>query len=84
MQRGLVVNAEFRSASSSAGANGARRTVQSLPPRKLFADIKSISKSEIDYVREVFEIIVPVKITWNEDAWKQLQIRVEPIRKSED
>lgn len=68
----LTIRAEARTASSRIKP----------PQRKLFADIKNIAKSEMDFVRDVIEIIVPVKITWNEDAWQKMQersiVRVEP------
>ena len=52
-----------------------------MPQRKLFADIKNIAKSEVDFVRDLFDTIVPVKVSWNEEAWQKMQerslIRVE-------
>jgi hypothetical protein len=51
-------------------------------------DIERISKRELDYAKNLLEELVPVKISWNEEAWQKLQesspIRVEVAEKKRD
>jgi hypothetical protein len=46
-------------------------------------DIEKISKRETEYVQKVVEFLVPVKVSWNQEAWQKLQefvpVKVEPI-----
>lgn len=41
--------------------------------RRLHGDLERISKREIEYAQKLVEELVPVKISWNDDAWKRLQ-----------
>jgi hypothetical protein len=51
--------------------------------RRMKSDFEKISKRETEYVQKVVELIAPVKVSWNQDAWQKLQqfipIQVEPI-----
>ena len=53
--------------------------------QRICKDIEAIVKREQDYAKQVFEQLVPVKITWNEDALSQLNnimpLRIENIEK---
>ena len=55
--------------------------------QRIYKDIESIVKREQEYAKQVFEQLVPVKITWNEDALSQLNnmvpFRIEPLDKEE-
>ena len=54
---------------------------------RIYKDIQSIVKREQDYAKQMFEQLVPVKITWNEDALSQLNnmmpFRIETVEKDE-
>ena len=56
--------------------------------QRIYKDIESIVKREQEYAKQVFEQLVPVKITWNEDALSQLNnmvpFRIEPLEKEEE
>lgn len=41
--------------------------------RRLQTDIKRISKQEVEFTKKVIEEIIPIKITWNDNAAKQLK-----------
>lgn len=51
--------------------------------KRLQNDLQRIAKKEVEFAQKMFEEIVPVKLTWNQDAWTKLQeslpIRVEPL-----
>jgi len=51
--------------------------------RRIQQDLTRIANREMEYSKKLFEEIVPVKISWNEEAWKKLQefipIKVEPV-----
>lgn len=53
--------------------------------RRLRQDVDRIAKREAEFVQKVVETIVPVRVSWNDDAWKKLQefvpIRVEVDKK---
>ena len=55
--------------------------------QRIYKDIESIVKREQEYAKQVFEQLVPVKITWNEDALSQLNnmvpFRIESLDKEE-
>lgn len=55
--------------------------------QRIYKDFESIVKREQEYAKQVFEQLVPVKITWNEDALSQLNnmvpFRIEPLDKEE-
>jgi hypothetical protein len=42
-------------------------------------DVRSIVRREIDYTRKIIELVVPISITWNEDAWNRVKDFV-PVR----
>lgn len=46
---------------------------------RLRADIDRISKREIEYTKNLIETIVPVRITWDADAWNRIKEFV-PVR----
>jgi len=52
--------------------------------KRIHSDIQRITKREIEYAQKLVEELVPVKITWNEDAWKRLQdfvpVKVEVVQ----
>lgn len=47
--------------------------IRSFNVRRLQNDIKKISKQEVEFTKGLLEEIIPIKITWNEDAAKQLK-----------
>ena len=55
---------------------------------RIYKDIESIVKREQEYAKQVFEQLVPVKITWNEEALSQLNnmmpFRIETLEKEEN
>lgn len=58
---------------------------RSMNVKRLQQDIEKISKREMEFAKKLFEEIVPVRITVNEDALDKLQsiipIRVEHVTK---
>jgi len=56
--------------------------------QRIYKDIESIVKREQEYAKQVFEQLVPVKITWNEDALSQLNnmmpFRIENVEKEDN
>lgn len=55
--------------------------------RRLRSDIDRIAKRETEFAKKVFETIVPVKLVWDEEAWKRVQefspIKVEVTKEPE-
>lgn len=47
--------------------------------KRLQADVQRIFKKEAEFAQKVIEEIVPVKVTWNEEAWERVQEFI-PIR----
>lgn len=47
--------------------------------RRLRHDIDRIAKKELEFAQKVVETIVPVRLSWDEEAWKRVQEFV-PIR----
>lgn len=60
---------------------------RSMNVKRLQQDVERISKREVEFAKKVFEEIVPVKITWDNKAWENLQafvpVRIEPLDKKE-
>lgn len=56
--------------------------------RRMKTDIEKISKRETEYVQKMVEMIVPVKLSWNQEAWEKLQdfipVKVEPMTHEEE
>jgi hypothetical protein len=50
--------------------------------KRLQNDVQRIARREAEFAQQILQEIVPVKITWNEDAWQKLQealpVRIEP------
>jgi len=44
---------------------------RTLGMRRLNSDIEKIAKSEIDFAKRIVEELVPVKITFQQDAWNE-------------
>lgn len=55
--------------------------------RRIQQDLTRIANREMEYSKKLFEEIFPVKITWNEEAWKKLQeyipVKVEPVEEED-
>jgi hypothetical protein len=55
--------------------------------KRLQTDVNRIAKRELEYTKKLVEELVPVRITWNEEAWERVQsfipVRIEPIEKEE-
>lgn len=51
-------------------------------------DLRKVAQRELDYSKSLFEMIVPVKIKWNDKAWtsikEQLPIIVEFEKEGEE
>lgn len=49
--------------------------------RRVQQDVDRIAKREREYVRNLFDELSPVKITWNDQAWKEfidkLPVKIE-------
>lgn len=49
--------------------------------RRLRQDIDRISKRELEFAKNVWDTIVPVRLTWDEEAWARVKefipVRVE-------
>jgi len=56
--------------------------------RRIYQDIQRISSRELEYSKELIETIVPVKISWNDEAWKKIQefipIKIEEKPREEE
>lgn len=56
--------------------------------KRIQQDMQRIATRELEYSKELFETIIPVKISWNESAWKKLQefipIKIEKKEEEED
>lgn len=56
--------------------------------KRMHQDITRISKREQEYSKKLLEEIIPIKISWNEEAWKKLQefnpIKVEMLKQEDD
>jgi hypothetical protein len=56
--------------------------------RRIQQDITRIVKREREYTEKLIEEIMPVKISWNEEALKKFKeimpIKIEPVVKPED
>ena len=56
--------------------------------KRMQQDFTRISKREREYTQKLLEEIIPIKVSWNEDAWKKLQeynpLKVEVVPKEED
>lgn len=42
-------------------------------------DVQKIVKREVDFARQVIDVIVPVRIAWDADAWERVKDFV-PVR----
>ncbi len=47
--------------------------------RRIRHDIDRIAKKECEFAQKVFETIVPVRISWDEEAWNRVKDFV-PVR----
>lgn len=56
-------------------------TARSAKVARLHKDVQKIVKREMEFVKQVVEVIAPVSITWDEAAWNRVKdfipIRVE-------
>lgn len=62
---------------------GAIENARAAKVARIRADIERIRKREVEYAKSLMEVIVPVKVSWDNDAWQRIKdfipIRVEPI-----
>lgn len=67
---------------------GALENTRAAKVARIRADIDRIRKREMEYAKTLFEVLVPVKVSWDEDAWNRIKeivpVRVEPIVSSEE
>jgi ribosomal protein L16/L10AE len=54
----------------------AARTVKT---RLLHKDVQKIVKREVEFARQVIDLIVPVRVVWDDDAWDRIKDYV-PVR----
>lgn len=47
--------------------------------KRIQQDIQKIAKREREFSKKMFEELVPVKVIWNDEAWKKLQDFI-PVR----
>lgn len=51
--------------------------------RRVKTDLERISKRESEYVKKLVETIIPVKVSWNQEAWDRIKdfvpVKVEPV-----
>lgn len=56
--------------------------------KRLQNDLQRIAKKEVEFAQKVLEEMIPVRVSWNEDAWVKLQealpVRVEPLHVEPD
>jgi DNA-directed RNA polymerase subunit F len=56
--------------------------------RRIQQDIQRIAKREREYGRKLLEELIPVKVTWDEEAWKKLQgfvpVKVEYVQEEKE
>lgn len=56
--------------------NERRQRVESLRQNKIVrlrTDIDKIVKREVEYAKNVVDIIIPFKVTWNQEAWNRVK-----------
>lgn len=67
---------------------GAIENARAAKVARIRADIERIRKREVEYAKSLIDIIVPVKVSWDDDAWKRIKdfipVRVEPIVPASD
>ena len=52
---------------------------RSMNVKRLRTDVQRMVKKELEFLQEIVDDIVPVRATWNEEAWKNVEQYV-PIR----
>lgn len=52
---------------------------RSMSVRRIHNDLDRISKREVEYAKEVFETFVPVRLSWDPEAWARVQAMI-PLR----
>lgn len=57
----------------------ALETARTMKIQRLQQDVERIVKREREYAKQLLDEIIPVKITFNDDAWQRLQ-EILPIR----
>jgi hypothetical protein len=54
---------------------------------RLRQDIDRITKRECEHAKSVLDVIIPIKITWDDEAWKRIQeklpVKVEYVEHQE-
>jgi hypothetical protein len=70
--------------------NDRRQKVESIRQNKvarLRSDVDRITKREVEYIKEVVNVLVPIKLVWDADAWNRVKdfipIRVELNKEQE-
>lgn len=60
---------------------------RSMGVHRIQEDVRRIARRECEYAQKLLNVIVPVKISWNEEAWNRIQesmpIRFEPLEPAE-
>lgn len=58
-------------------------TARSAKVARLRKDVERIAKRELEFAKTVVEVLVPVKITWDAEAWNRVKdfipVRVERV-----
>lgn len=56
---------------------------RSMTVNRIHEDLKRIAKREVSFAQKLLEEIIPVKVSWNQEAWEKLQeempLRVEKV-----
>ena len=88
---GGLINIQFNAPKLQKFLNEKRQVLEqsrTAKMKRMQQDFTRISKREREYSQKLLEEIIPIKVSWNEEAWKKLQefnpLKVEVIRKEEE
>lgn len=88
---GGLINIQFNAPKLQKFINEKRQVLEqsrTAKMKRMQQDFARISKREREYSQKLLEEIIPIKVSWNEEAWTKLQefnpLKVEVIRKEEE
>lgn len=88
---GGLINIQFNAPKLQKFINEKRQVLEqsrTAKMKRMQQDFSRISKREREYSQKLLEEIIPIKVSWNEEAWMKLQdfnpLKVEVIRKEEE
>jgi 1-acyl-sn-glycerol-3-phosphate acyltransferase len=88
---GGLINIQFNAPKLQKFLNEKRQVLEqsrAAKMKRMQQDFTRISKREREYTHKLLEEIIPIKVSWNEEAWTKLQefnpLKVEVVRKVEE